>query len=156
MLKLSIKPSLTSTQFYKQSKYLLREEKAIITWWREKEERIFLLVCFLFKFGGTAEHSRLDFAQILKAAVEFLPFKGVFMRWDHCWTPNRRFNPTHPVFLIESAVVSLQRWLPRTVPSRIHPYIINHECDLTHFNQQNVVKTMLTLKKAWLPSLVYF
>lgn len=106
----------------------------------------------MFEFSGTDEHSRLDFAQILKAAVEFLPFKGVFMRWDHCWALNRNFSPKHPVFLIESAIVSLQRWLPRTMPSRIHPYIINHkESDLTHFNQQNVVKAMLTLKKAWLP-----
>lgn len=61
MLNLSIKPSLASTQFYKQSEYWLREEKAIITWGREKEERVFLLVCFMFTFGGTDEHSGLDF-----------------------------------------------------------------------------------------------
>lgn len=102
------------------------------------------------------EHSRLDFTEMLKAAVEFLPFKGVFMRRDHCWAINRSFSHTHPVFLIGSVVGSLHSGLPRTVPSRIHPSTINHsESGLTHFNQQNVVKAM-TLKKAWLPSLGYF
>lgn len=59
----------------------------------------------------------------------------------------------HPVFLIDSVVVSLQRWLPRAMPSEIHAFVwspptINpNESDLTQCNQQHVVKVMLTLKK---------
>lgn len=99
----------------------------------------------------------------MKVAVDFLPFhvaNHVVVSWGGtmCLALNRGFSPTHFVFITDSMVVSLQRWPPRTMPSGIYafvwspPTINDNESDLSPL--KNVVKVMLTLKKAWLPSLL--